>query len=61
VCGHFRLSQAAARELVGDVERATSRWRDVTRQLGLPGAEIERLTAAYETDQRRIARAMAPA
>jgi serine/threonine-protein kinase HipA len=60
VCGHFRLSEAAARELVAEVERATSRWRDVARQLGLPGAEIERMTAAYETGQRRIARAMAP-
>ena len=61
VCGHFRLSQSAARRLMGDVERATSRWRDVARQLGLPAVEIERMTTAYETDQRRVARAMTPA
>jgi len=61
VCGHFRLSRSAARRLMGDVERATSRWRDVARQLGLPAVEIERMTAAYETDQRRVARAMTPA
>jgi serine/threonine-protein kinase HipA len=61
VCSHFRLSEAAARGLVAHVERATSRWRDVARQLGLPATEIERMTAAYETGQRRIARAMAPA
>jgi len=61
VCGHFRLSRSAARRLMGDVERATSRWRDVARQLGLPAVEIERITTAYETDQRRVARAMTPA
>lgn len=61
VCGHFRLSEAAARGHVADVERATASWRDVAGQLGLPGAEIERMSAAYETEQRRIARAMASA
>jgi serine/threonine-protein kinase HipA len=61
VCDHFRLSQAAARGLVSDVERATAGWREVAGQLGLPGAEIERMTAAYETGQRRLARAVAPA
>jgi serine/threonine-protein kinase HipA len=61
VCGAFRLSAIAARRLIADIERATSGWRDVARQLGLPGPEIERMTAAYETDQRRIARAMTPA
>ncbi len=61
VCGHFRLSQTAARGVIADVERATSSWREVARQLGRPATEMERMTAAYETDQRRIARAMAPA
>ena len=61
VGGHFRLSPIAARGLIADIERATSSWRDVARQLGLPAMEIERMTAAYETEQRRIARAMAPA
>jgi serine/threonine-protein kinase HipA len=61
VCGHFRLSQTAARGVIADIELATSSWREVARQLGLPATEIERMTAAYETDQRRIARAMAPA
>jgi serine/threonine-protein kinase HipA len=61
VCGAFRLSPIAARGLIADIERATSSWRDVARQLGLPATEIERMTAAYETDQRRIARAMTPA
>ena len=61
VCGAFRLSPIAARRLITDIERATSGWRDVARQLRLPATEIERMTAAYETGQRRIARAMAPA
>ncbi len=55
------LSPIAARGLIADIERATSSWRDVSRQLGLPAMEIERMTAAYETEQRLIARAMAPA
>jgi hypothetical protein len=41
------------------VERATSGWRDVAKQLGLPGPEIELMTAAYETEQRHVARASA--
>jgi serine/threonine-protein kinase HipA len=59
VSGHFRLSAARARGLVGEVERATSSWRDVAKQLGLPGPEIELMTAAYETEQRHVARAVA--
>lgn len=61
VADHFRLSPADARGLVGQIERATSTWRDVARQLGLPGSEIERMAEAYETEQRHIARAAAPA
>jgi serine/threonine-protein kinase HipA len=61
VCGHFRLSPATALGLLGEVERATSGWRDVARQLGLPGSEIELMAEAYETGQRSIARAAASA
>jgi serine/threonine-protein kinase HipA len=61
VGSYFRLSSSAARALVGEVERATSNWRNVARQLGLPGSEIEHMAEAYETDQRRLARAAAPA
>lgn len=61
VADHFRLSPADARGLVGEIERATSTWRDAARQLGLPGSEIERMAEAYETEQRHIARAAAPA
>lgn len=59
VSDHFRLSASAARGLVGEVERATSSWRDVAKQLGLPGPEIELMTAAYESEQRHVARAVA--
>jgi hypothetical protein len=41
------------------VKRATSSWRDVAKQRGLPGPEIELMTAAYETEQRHVARAVA--
>jgi serine/threonine-protein kinase HipA len=59
VSDHFRLSATAARGLVGEVERATSGWRNVAKQLGLPGSEIELMSAAYETEQRRGAWAVA--
>jgi serine/threonine-protein kinase HipA len=59
VSDHFRLSAGAARGLVVEVERATAGWRDVAKQLGLPGPEIELMTAAYETEQRQVARAVA--
>lgn len=59
VSDHFRLSATAALGLVGEVERATSGWRDVAKQLGLPGPEIELMTTAYETEQRRVARTVA--
>jgi len=53
------LPVAGRHVVVGEVERATSGWRDVAKQLGLPGSEIELMTAAYETEQRRVARALA--
>ena len=56
VSRYFRLSTAQARTLVAEVEEATSGWRREAEQLGLPRQQIDRMTDAFETSQRRIAR-----
>jgi serine/threonine-protein kinase HipA len=58
VAGYFRLSDAEARSIVTDVEHATADWQRVAADLGLPGSQVSRMAPAYETDQRRIARAL---
>ncbi len=59
VSGHFRLSSAEARELTGEIERATAGWRREALGLGLPRQQIDLMAAAYETSQRQAARAIA--
>jgi serine/threonine-protein kinase HipA len=56
VSRYFRLTTAHARTLVAEVEEATSGWRREAEQLGLPRQQIDRMTDAFETSQRRIAR-----
>jgi serine/threonine-protein kinase HipA len=58
VCGYFRLSPAAAREVIHEVEIATSRWRQVAAELGIPKSQADRMAAAYESNERRIARSL---
>jgi serine/threonine-protein kinase HipA len=58
VSGYFRLSTAEARAIASDVELATSHWRDEAAGLGLPRHQIDRMADAYETDERRTARAL---
>jgi serine/threonine-protein kinase HipA len=58
VSPHFRLPAAEARMIVGDIERATSHWRDDAAGLGLPAQQIDRMADAYETEQRRVARSL---
>jgi serine/threonine-protein kinase HipA len=56
VSRYFRLTTAQARTLVAEVEEATSGWRREAEQLGLPRQQIDRMTDAFETSQRGIAR-----
>jgi serine/threonine-protein kinase HipA len=58
VSGYFRLSPAAAREIVGEVDAATSGWRAVAAELDIPKNQADRMAAAYESDQRRTARSL---
>jgi serine/threonine-protein kinase HipA len=53
----FRLSLSRARSIVLEVETATRGWRQEAQALGLLPGEVDRMTVAFESDQRRIARA----
>jgi serine/threonine-protein kinase HipA len=61
VAGYFRLSDPEARSIVTDVEQATADWQRVAADLGIPASQITRMIAAYETDQRGLARSLRPA
>jgi serine/threonine-protein kinase HipA len=56
VSAYFRLPPAAAREIVGEVEAATSGWCKIAAEIGIPKSQCDRMVVAYESDQRRIAR-----
>jgi serine/threonine-protein kinase HipA len=56
VAEHFRLRDEDARAVLGEVARATSRWRAVAQGVGLNRAAIERMAPAFEHEQARVAR-----
>lgn len=58
VSGYFRLPTAEARSLITMIEKATSPWRHEAAELGLAKREVDRMAAAYETDQRGVARSL---
>jgi serine/threonine-protein kinase HipA len=58
VSGYFRLSEAQAREVITRVEQATADWQRVASDAGVPRVQFARMTAAYETGQRRVARSL---
>lgn len=40
--------------------KATSGWRQMAAELGIPNSQADRMAVAYESDQRRIARSLGP-
>jgi serine/threonine-protein kinase HipA len=58
VGAYFRLSPTKARDLVQEVESATTGWRQAAADLGIPRSQNERMAVAYESEQRQIARAL---
>jgi serine/threonine-protein kinase HipA len=52
----FRVSEAQARAIVGEVSAATARWRDIARATGLDGQQLEQLESAFEHEQSAAAR-----
>jgi len=59
VVGYFRLRLSEARSIVSEVEQATSNWQRDAAGLGLARHEIDRMAAAFASDQRRSARTLA--
>lgn len=58
VAQDFRLSPSQARSTILEVEAATQGWRQEAHVLGLPPSEADRMTVAFESDQRQIARSL---
>jgi serine/threonine-protein kinase HipA len=61
VAHHFRLDEDNARQTLGEVVDAASRWRAAAGQAALGRAAIERMTPAFEHDQATRAREIAGA
>ncbi len=55
----FGLSAREARIVLGEVLEATEPWREVAAANDLASSEIERLTPAFDHEQRAIARELA--
>lgn len=53
--GYFALSLVDARSILGQVAGATSRWREVARDVGASSAEMDRMASAFEHDDLRQA------
>jgi serine/threonine-protein kinase HipA len=58
VAEYFRVRTSEARSIVASVAEATADWRREAASLGLPRQEIDRMSSAFETEQRRLARTM---
>jgi serine/threonine-protein kinase HipA len=56
VAGEFRLGEARALAVLGEVERAVSRWREVAARTGIAADEIGQMTPAFEHDAADEAR-----
>jgi serine/threonine-protein kinase HipA len=55
VAEYFRLNGDDARQVLGEVVDATSRWRAIAAEAGLSRAAVERMALAFEHDQAKRA------
>ncbi len=53
---YFGLTTARAMQVVGDVERAVTGWRDEAKRLGFTDDEMESFAPAFEHEERDVAR-----
>jgi serine/threonine-protein kinase HipA len=60
VAGHFRLDPDAALDVLAEVTRAVSGWRDVAVSHGLQPADLDRMEPAFEHAESERARALTP-
>jgi serine/threonine-protein kinase HipA len=58
VAGHFRLDNGAALDVLGEVTRAVSGWRDVAVSHGLRPADLDGMESAFEHAESERARAL---
>jgi serine/threonine-protein kinase HipA len=56
VAPYFRISPKRAKEILGKVEGAVSRWRERGREIGMTVAELEPFTRAFEHGERDAVR-----
>jgi serine/threonine-protein kinase HipA len=50
----FRLGDSEARQIVGEVTAAVSRWREAAQRAGIASAEIDRMAPAFERSGARL-------
>jgi len=53
---YFGIVPARAKEILGDVERAVARWRDIAGELGMGNLDIAQFEDAFEHEERAVAR-----
>ena len=56
VLPYFRIAPPRARQILREVERAVSRWRNVGRGLGMTTQELDQFADAFEHEERAAAR-----
>ena len=56
VIAYFRIPLARAREILGEVERAVSNWRDQGQAIGMTNRELEQFADAFEHPERKAVR-----
>jgi serine/threonine-protein kinase HipA len=56
VIAYFRIPLARAKEILGEIERAVSGWRDRGKTLGMTDRELENFADALEHPERKAAR-----
>ena len=59
VSEYFRVATDRAKELVGEIEAATSEWRSVAKAYGAKLADVSLMELAYDNEQRSEARRLA--
>jgi len=56
VIAYFRIANARAKEMLGQVEAAVASWREEGRALGMTKNELEQFVDAFEHGERAAAR-----
>lgn len=58
VAAYFRIDRDATIRILGEVERATCRWRKVGHFIGMSNSELDQFIDAFEHREREIAIAL---